>query len=361
MAHPDTTPPLATPGTSGRNRQIDAWRACACLAVVGVHTGVLGDIEGVHPIIAALGSWLKHGWLGVPVFFVISGYCLAGSLQKRARGGCRSMIHFWKDRLLRIFPTYWAAWLLACLLASTATLFNGLPAASAWPASPLDGLADLTLTNVWWQRPTQLSVSWSLDYEIGFYVLIGAALAWPSARGIHRLLVCGLITAVSHLPGAGHYLPVLGLWPQFACGIAVHTAATASFPRLLRILALSYPVSLCVAAIPGGVSSGWFAPACSLLLFLGLRFASRLPSPPELLSRLGQASYSIYLVHIPIMSPMLNLSKRFVAESDPLYVVIWAAHIIAGVLAGVIFYHAVEKRLERWRARAVFVPQTTLR
>ncbi|MCC6415188.1 MAG: acyltransferase [Opitutaceae bacterium] len=135
-------PPAARSGT------IDAWRALACLAVVLFHaseTVVAGEAPSFVMAIAAMG---RQGWLGVPVFFVISGYCLAQAVESRARRKVPPVI-FWFDRLLRIYPVYWTAFLLTLALALIATPFNHLPASSALPSSAHAWLANLTLTSVW--------------------------------------------------------------------------------------------------------------------------------------------------------------------------------------------------------------------
>lgn len=155
-------------------------------------------------------------------------YCLARSIERREK--TPRPLHFWRDRFLRIYLTYWAALATAILFALATTPFNGLPARSAIPDSPFAWLADLSLTHVWVRVHPKMVVSWSHAYELGFYLLVGAVLL-PFLRGPRRRFVLAAsLTAITCLTQAPQFLPLLGLWPNFACGLAVHAALSSKLP-----------------------------------------------------------------------------------------------------------------------------------
>jgi exopolysaccharide production protein ExoZ len=336
---------------SRRSGMIDLWRAIACLAVVLYHGSETPHLPTDSPLVTVMSSLGHHGWLGVPMFFVISGLCLAQAVQIRAAQTC-GVIAFWKDRLLRIYPVYWAALLLALLLALIATPFNGLPASSAFPSSTSALLSNLTLVTNWTGHQPQLTVSWSLDYEIGFYVLVGAALFAPLRRTSHRLWLYLAITTLAHMDSPVAWFPLLDSWPAFACGLAVHSALQTKLSSPVRFLALLYPLALAALALLTEVSlSAAFAPAFALCLLASLAWEPRLPPPPRALCAIGLASYSIYLVHIPFMSPMLNLFHRLLAPDSAAYTWVWIGHLIVGVTSGLLFYHLIERRCETLRTR----------
>jgi peptidoglycan/LPS O-acetylase OafA/YrhL len=115
---------------------IDGLRAVAVLAVVGFHAGV---------------PWLTGGFAGVDVFFVISGFLIAGVVAERQANGDFSLGWFWERRVRRIFPS------LMVVLAVTTAL-------SAWLLLPGDfvqyaqsmGAALLSLSNVFFWKHQRL-------------------------------------------------------------------------------------------------------------------------------------------------------------------------------------------------------------
>ncbi|MBP8962228.1 MAG: acyltransferase [Opitutaceae bacterium] len=339
---------IASPScsTAPRSGVIDLWRALACLAVLTYHARCNYFEADIHPSVAFLNRIAEHGYLGVRIFFVLSGYCLAESLEQRfRRGGC-SAISFWQDRFLRIFPVYWAALAGTILLALAALPFNGISLSSVARGDPLFWLANLSLSTEWLGFRPILLVSWSLDYEIGFYLLIGAALLLPRANTTTRLVCYTLITAVAHWPGAAEYCPLLLCWPAFACGVAVRFALDPEFPHPLRCSLASYPIVLLL------FSSGddLLTPVFAVMLLANLAFEKHLPAPPRILLQLGAAAYSIYLVHIPFAA-VANLARRFIAPSSLAYLAVWWGQIVIGVAAGLLFFAAVERPCERLRAR----------
>ena len=99
-------PPLAN---NPRYRLLDVWRGVACLMVVLHHAGFAVMFESATG--SPLEAWLKYAivgflWrmnLGVPLFFVISGYCIGASVDATRRRGMGSLA-FLGRRIWRIYP-----------------------------------------------------------------------------------------------------------------------------------------------------------------------------------------------------------------------------------------------------------------
>jgi peptidoglycan/LPS O-acetylase OafA/YrhL len=172
---------------------IDGLRAISVLAVlVFHHYWVGGTSEG----------WLPGGFLGVEVFFVVSGYLITSLLlAERRETGRISLPNFWLRRARRLLP---ALWVMLAVVVAYSLLF--VPDAIGTLRS--DTLAALTYTSNWWQilahrnyftvagREPLLTHLWSLAIEEQFYLL------WPpllilGLRKLGRQKMLGTVIAVA--------------------------------------------------------------------------------------------------------------------------------------------------------------------
>jgi peptidoglycan/LPS O-acetylase OafA/YrhL len=149
---------------------IDGLRAISVLAVLAYHHYAIGGHEP---------GFAPGGYLGVEVFFVVSGYLITSLLlDERRRTGHISLRHFWTRRARRLLP---ALWFLLAVVVAYALVF--LP--DSIDTLKGDVVAALTYTSNWWQivahrsyfqdigRPELLKHLWSLAIEEQFYLL------WP--------------------------------------------------------------------------------------------------------------------------------------------------------------------------------------
>ncbi|CAM2070184.1 Acyltransferase [Sulfidibacter corallicola] len=137
---------------------LDGFRALSIIAVIWHHTG--GDIVG-NGI-----PMLKLGFLGVDMFFVISGFLIVTLLlRERDRTGGISLKGFYLRRTLRIFPIYYG--IMAALAALFLFVRSGSPMAQAfWQELPYY----LTYTSNW-THTAVFAVAWSLACEEQFYLI----------------------------------------------------------------------------------------------------------------------------------------------------------------------------------------------
>ena len=156
-------------GSASRLGWLDVLRGLAALCVVFDHL----SYYVLQPARWAIYQWFDFGNYGVFVFFIISGYIVPASLERK--GSVRT---FWVSRLFRLYPLY----LLAVGLAVALWLVHlgGLRGAGSDPeASVLSQL--LMMSNVL-AGPNLPNVVWSLSYEMVFYLVLVALF---TAR-IHR-------------------------------------------------------------------------------------------------------------------------------------------------------------------------------
>lgn len=293
--------------------ELDGLRALAVLAVIFFH---------FNP------GWLPGGFLGVDIFFVLSGYLMGAIAIKESSAGYFSLRGFIERRLRRILPALFficslcfiPAWLLLppsdmtdfseSILANTLAVTNYLFLSEA---GYFDRASDM--------KP--LLHTWSLAVEIQFYGLFVLVIwAWrrwrwpvPSLPELLRKLL--MVMAV----GYGCYLLIYGLsadvsfysfpsrlW-EFAAGVATAAART----RQLKIpsggVVLALLVLLATLAGVAGISE-WIplATGIAVLATAALILGADSDSPvARLLSLkpmvwLGMISYSLYLIHNPVLS-----------------------------------------------------------
>jgi peptidoglycan/LPS O-acetylase OafA/YrhL len=183
---------LAT-SSEGRLAYLDGLRGIAVLAVMAWHYTNWGYEKFLpYGTIYASIPVLDHGWVGVNIFFMISGFVILMTLER-----CRTFTEFMARRWSRLFP----AMLLASLIVFSASQVIGehMPHGRAEPVNLLPGLTFVIPTfweTVLGRRVYELDgVYWTLYVEMGFYVVYGLLFfrfGWQ--RGLVGLAVVWLVT-----------------------------------------------------------------------------------------------------------------------------------------------------------------------
>ena len=319
--------------------EIDGLRALAVLAVVGFHA-FPGQVTG--------------GFVGVDVFFVISGFLISNILVSRLEKDRFSFAEFYLGRIRRIFPA------LAVVLAVTFALgwYVLLPDDFERLGKHIVGGAAFVSNFTLWSETGYFDVEaaskpllhlWSLGIEEQFYIA-WPALLWLFWRRHVRLasvillvllgsFAINVAVAPAH-PSAAFYWPVTRFWELMAGSVlayfsmratttSIEIDSTASgrtriYARTFHELSALSGLGLIVAAIlaikPQTVYSGWWAllPTVGTVLVLLTGHRSRLLRV-VLENRwavgLGLISYPLYLWHWPLMS-FVHLSEGGVAPVE---------------------------------------------
>jgi peptidoglycan/LPS O-acetylase OafA/YrhL len=305
----------------GRVDSLDGMRTLAVLAVMMVHSGFPGA---------------ELGWLGVDVFFVLSGFLITTLLcVEHRRNGTISLPKFWGRRFLRLMPAYFIY--VATLTVWMVLRPKELSSASGW--SPGGYIASLwgycvnyfPKVGIWSHQYLTVHL-WSLAVEEQFYFV------WPFvayfALRIRRPWVVGWIVVAAVLvrrafatsSEMGELLSTRGIGIVLGCATAM-TLATGTRPRWLRsarlrsftvILTLSTIAVLAILHRHGALSEGEIkAEYVPLLATLFVAIVAMLWYGPEdrltsfLSSRtmvfLGQISYGLYLYHVAAQLVVWNI------------------------------------------------------
>jgi peptidoglycan/LPS O-acetylase OafA/YrhL len=150
---------------SDRLYEIDFFRFIAALMVLVFHYGFRGYNSGSIMIAPyqVLSSFAKYGYLGVDLFFLISGFVI---LMTASDGSCK---RFMLSRIVRLYPAYWACCTITFLLATLVGSHRSSPTVVQY-------LVNLSMLNGFIGVPDIDGVYWSLNIEIRFYALIFTAL-----------------------------------------------------------------------------------------------------------------------------------------------------------------------------------------
>jgi peptidoglycan/LPS O-acetylase OafA/YrhL len=290
---------------------IDGLRFLAVLPVMFYHAGIPG---------------FSGGYIGVDVFFVISGYLITGIIIEELDQGSFSLHNFYERRARRILPA-----LFTVILCSTAVAaIVALPAQFATFGKSALATVFFSSNIFFWGQDNYfggasemmpLLHTWSLAVEEQFYLLFPPVLimivTWrPTARtyllsGVCLASIAVGIYGVAHHPSAAFYLPPARVWELLLGSLLVLGHFQMRIPTALHLplgiaglLCISIPVAVYskdtgfpgLAALPPCIGT-------SILLHIGAKrqtMVTRLLSLRPLVL-LGLISYSLYLWHWPVL------------------------------------------------------------
>jgi peptidoglycan/LPS O-acetylase OafA/YrhL len=312
---------------------LDGIRGLAALYVVVHHCWLLSfpgypDNTGPDRL-----DWLVHGRFAVVVFITLSGFSLAVS---PARNGWRlgGVRRFARRRARRILPAYWAALAVSSLIAAAVP---ALPQ-SAPPTLRSAVVHGLLLQDVI-AAPTPNGAFWSIAVEAGLYLCFPLLLLARRRIGAPATLAAVTVPVVAAgllCPGlaggpraTGYTLELLPLFTigMLAAGVVSAGARIRRLPWLgLSALAAAPIVALVAVHGPAWTAARYYwldlaiGPATALLL---AAVASRRPARTirtlhcRPLRALGGFSYSLYLVHMPLVALVSTLIAVPLAVSRP--------------------------------------------
>ena len=317
---------------------IVALRGLAALAVCMFHfTKEFTNEDGL------IRDLFRNGWMGVEVFFVISGFVIPFSLLGTSFG-LRHYFKFMKKRFLRIEPAYLLSVLIVVILSYSASLVPGF-AGEAYHVSValllqhvgyLVGLFGNT-----WLSP----VYWTLEIEFHYYLIIGVLIAlWNLNR---RWLIIASLLGLLLLSFLNQsVIPFFKYTDLFILGIltAFHRKDQLKMiPYVVLIILLS-----CVVFFNHGIAIAFL----TLITAVLIAFFSDLGNT-KILIFLGNISYSLYLLHVPIGGKIINLSKRLELNEVSKFGIVLIA-LAFSIFAAWLFYKYIEKPSHQWAKKVKF-------
>lgn len=332
---------------------IQALRGIAALMVLFFHMHPHWDLVPLLSYTSALTRW---GFSGVDIFFALSGFVVYRSAQRSIP--VRGIWPFVKKRLLRIYLGYWPVLLLIAL--TTVFVYQGsLPPLRKMVFSTL-----LLYPNIWdnWLPP-----AWSLTMEIYFYMWIALIALLPQRHQIKAIVglmvligAWGVGWLIADKPGVfsgqqplRYWLTGLGL--EFLAG-ALMAHVYERKGAMFQSVGVTVPVSilLMAAGVGIGMTSPYFdrveimrAASFGVMgisaLVVGLTLERTRHKPPAWMVVVGNASYSLYLLHTFLLDASGKIRGYLGLTSHTALLCFMLALPVMIVLLSLLWYRWVEK------------------
>lgn len=315
-----------------RHENVEVLRGIAAFLVMWFHL-TNGNVSFLPN-----GSVLKmsgsYGYLGVQLFFVISGFVIPYSLWRRSYQIGTDGLGFLVRRIVRIEPAYIVSAVIMVVLQVASALIPmsnaNMPVISGLATSLALHLAYLA---PWFDVPWLSPVYWSLAIEFQYYIAI--LFFAPFLLSTRRMSIRLFLLATAVLPLVIYdertlfpFLPLFGL--GFVRFLAFRQTLT--WIELASWTIVFFGLCWLMPDDPRQTYAAAFAFG---FLYLPLK------RPVPVLSFLGAISYSLFLIHVPIGGRIINFASRLPSETAVQGTALFVA-VVVSVFAAFCFWHLIE-------------------
>ena len=283
---------------------LDLLRFTAAIAVTLYHyvSCYPKGVDAAIPVVSAISAVTRYGYLGVDLFFMISGFVIVWSSWNR------SALDFTVSRITRLYPSFWASlvftavciWLIA----------PAVPHVSVPALTPRTLAANATMIPAVLNAPLIEGVYWTLEIEIRFYALIFVLLLLRSLHRIEPLLYAWLALTIAslfiELPWILYYTGLVPYGAFFASGCLFFLVKSRGWSIARSIgLGVGLVTSMAVSINQRGqfltadTTSAVVVPALVAVFFglFVLMIRRSTPGTARLSYWLGALTYPLYLTH----------------------------------------------------------------
>lgn len=279
---------------------LDALRFLAALGVMFYHYAYAHAPGGALSSPAATPA--RFGFLGVEIFFLISGFVILWSAHDR------TALQFARSRVLRLYPEFWISVILSALV------FKSLPGGFGDALRADAVLVNLTMVPGYLGVPYVDGVYWTLEVELAFYGLVFLLILGRQMKHIEPWLYAWLaVIALETITGAHTFLRTLSIYPYgalFASGGIFYLVYTSGW-KWRRAAALLAGLTLAIhhtrASMKNFLFDEHITPSASVvvatiiaatfLLFALMRHLQFGGAAARLAFAAGALTYPLYLLH----------------------------------------------------------------
>lgn len=335
-----------------RFRSIQYLRGLAATLVVASHAFL-------YPIADEPMLYGRWGWLGVILFFVISGFIMVTVTgDGRFDAGL-----FLRRRAVRVVPLYWAVTLFTAGLALWApSLFKTMTFdfSQLWRSLLFVPFFNETSGGI---HPIY-KLGWTLNYEVYFYLCFALLCFLGSTARVVTLTVAFIGLAAFGFvarPTSDLVVFYTSFMPLAFCAgmglglMALRGTYRASIGFMIGVGIVGAAGLVLGLAWPAALVEDWTAflgclVFASVVVFLGVQLEGILPSV-SMLERSGDASYSTYLSHIYVVGALSWLAYAVLpSENAVVYVSVAISTIACATVLGLVLHTSIELPLARWLA-----------
>ena len=319
-------------------KRIQVLRFLAAAAVVLYHAQITMQSYMSN---APYFSILSYGQYGVDLFFVISGFIIfrVGTTREVKSGT------FVRNRIERIVPMYWGVTLFIFVLSNIPLI-----ARSGAPSSA-DLMKSLFFLK-WTSGPATypvLNVGWTLEYEMFFYLVAAVMMVFTKKPFLFVAILLAVLATAGR--GTDFFLgnPIV---LEFIFGMAIGAALG---DRWLSIcLAAIGLIALVLLPRSDAMLRVWlFGLPSAVVVGLSVFADLRRPYQERFLPELGNSSYSIYLVHVVVISIMCKITVRVFPSASilPVILLISAVAIFVGHTVYLVAERPLMQFLKGWNGQ----------
>ena len=320
-------------------------------------------------------AWLPAGYLGVDIFFVVSGFVVSASVAQFRGGLLEFLGFFYSRRAIRIIPplliAIWLTTVMSILFIPDSWLSHANQEMAEATHLGLANLALMKIDNNYFSPQAKFNSftqMWSLAVEEQFYVLFPFLfflwLKWPGRRGLILLGLAELGTlslVLASVNDISFFFSLQARFWELSAGVAMYQFAQSPMGQLSRRVSRRVAELLAVGALlslgaslsmsPSGKfpSIGGVTAVFSVALMLLIFHNEEGGTVREMfclrpVRALGRISYSLYLYHWPVIVLFLwtvgiesNLSRLI--------------SVLVSFGLAILSYHLIERPVKRWRDR----------
>jgi peptidoglycan/LPS O-acetylase OafA/YrhL len=322
-----------------RYLELDCLRGLAALAVVLFHY-TYGYDFGLE-IMSEDKFYFRYGYLGVQLFFLISGFVIFMTLEKTTKAK-----DFLVSRFSRLYPGYWAS----LIITVTLTTLLSVPFQTGI-FSIKQVIVNFTMFQFWFQIKDVDGAYWTLAIELTFYFIMLCIFVFKKLKYIAWICLIWLLLSVCFaafdIP-LGNYIKailILRFAPLFVGGIVFYLLINKPKDIYLHILVLSSLSAECylLYQLDSDFIVYWIVSFFYMLFYLfiynKLEFISN-----KFLVFLGSISYTLYLIHENIGMGLIYWLKK-IADVQLFYLPITIFLVI--IIASFITFY-IERPAMNW-------------
>jgi exopolysaccharide production protein ExoZ len=350
-------------------KNLQYCRAVAAILVVLFHAGhTLAFTKYFGSDAYILRDIFRFGGdAGVSFFFVLSGFIIH-RVHEKDIGNAERIPEYIFKRLSRIYPIYWIVFAMTFFIAlasnsASKALPNSIPViVKAISLIPQDAL------EVGGTGAPVISVAWTLQYEMLFYLAFGAVILSRKFTAIFIISYAAAVIANHTIASPPLFISFIGTHHIALFALGIITSASSKKYGLGKANTINLKIMLSILAfvsvaalqnilwkkIPAAVFDLMYGVNAAFIIHIASKtkdLLAKFSGASKFMSLTGDASYSLYLIHFPIISITCKVTSKYMHSSQQAAVLAFIACVFISMIGGLLTHKAIELPIMRRLSR----------